>query len=297
MRFSPAQKLRLALDNLINPFNLATIFGEAGIEVAANSHYALRSRLSRLGQIVGGQLHPGHDRSVLRHLPDSHRHPHGSALPSPPRPQHSAPRPSLCRSDLLAARRQRRAHAQLLPDRCAHHRHLHLESLCARPANPFLCRRRALRHRLGHCAHRQPHHRIRARRSPATSTRTSSSSSASSTRSPSTRRNANGLRKHHAFLVGNHRITPAPPITCRALHASRRLRSPPPNPRPAPDSAIRCSPLGLTGLPTYPCNDLFSLRFPHRNRGLQAGPSILIPGALNHQVEETRNHVQSRQVR
>jgi hypothetical protein len=38
MRFSPAQKLRLALDNLINPFNLATIFGEAGIEIAANSH-------------------------------------------------------------------------------------------------------------------------------------------------------------------------------------------------------------------------------------------------------------------
>jgi hypothetical protein len=38
MRFSPAQKLRLALDNLINPFNLGTIVGEAGIEVAANSH-------------------------------------------------------------------------------------------------------------------------------------------------------------------------------------------------------------------------------------------------------------------
>jgi len=38
VRFSPAQKLRLALDNLINPFNLGTIFGEAGIEIAANSH-------------------------------------------------------------------------------------------------------------------------------------------------------------------------------------------------------------------------------------------------------------------
>jgi hypothetical protein len=37
VRFSPEQKLRLALDNLINPFNLATIFGEAGIEIAANS--------------------------------------------------------------------------------------------------------------------------------------------------------------------------------------------------------------------------------------------------------------------
>lgn len=38
VRFSPAQKLRLALDNLINPFNLGTIVGEAGIEIAANSH-------------------------------------------------------------------------------------------------------------------------------------------------------------------------------------------------------------------------------------------------------------------
>jgi hypothetical protein len=38
MRFSPTQKLRLALNNLINPFNLGTIFGEAGIEIAVNSH-------------------------------------------------------------------------------------------------------------------------------------------------------------------------------------------------------------------------------------------------------------------
>jgi hypothetical protein len=38
MRFSPEQKLRLAMTNLINPFNLGTIVGEAGIEVAANSH-------------------------------------------------------------------------------------------------------------------------------------------------------------------------------------------------------------------------------------------------------------------
>ncbi len=38
MRFSPAQKLRLALTNLTDPFNLATVVGEAGIEVAANSH-------------------------------------------------------------------------------------------------------------------------------------------------------------------------------------------------------------------------------------------------------------------
>ena len=38
MRFSPEQKLRLALTNVINPFNLGTIVGEAGISVAANSH-------------------------------------------------------------------------------------------------------------------------------------------------------------------------------------------------------------------------------------------------------------------
>jgi hypothetical protein len=38
MRFSPEQKLRLAVTNIINPFNLGTIVGEAGIEVAANSH-------------------------------------------------------------------------------------------------------------------------------------------------------------------------------------------------------------------------------------------------------------------
>lgn len=38
VRFSPEQKLRLALDNLINPFNLGTLVGEAGIEIAANSH-------------------------------------------------------------------------------------------------------------------------------------------------------------------------------------------------------------------------------------------------------------------
>jgi hypothetical protein len=38
MRFSPEQKLRLAMTNVINPFNLATIAGNAGIEVAYNSH-------------------------------------------------------------------------------------------------------------------------------------------------------------------------------------------------------------------------------------------------------------------
>ena len=38
MRFSPEQKLRLALTNIINPFNLGTIAGNAGISVAWNSH-------------------------------------------------------------------------------------------------------------------------------------------------------------------------------------------------------------------------------------------------------------------
>ncbi len=38
MRFSPQQKLVLALNNLINPFNLGTIAGEAGYQIAANSH-------------------------------------------------------------------------------------------------------------------------------------------------------------------------------------------------------------------------------------------------------------------
>jgi hypothetical protein len=38
MRFSPEQKFRLAVTNIVNPFNLGTIVGEAGIEVAANSH-------------------------------------------------------------------------------------------------------------------------------------------------------------------------------------------------------------------------------------------------------------------
>jgi len=38
MRFSPEQKFRLAVTNVINPFNLGTIVGEAGFEVAINSH-------------------------------------------------------------------------------------------------------------------------------------------------------------------------------------------------------------------------------------------------------------------
>ncbi len=38
MRFSTEQKFRLAVTNIVNPFNLVTIVGEAGFEVAVNSH-------------------------------------------------------------------------------------------------------------------------------------------------------------------------------------------------------------------------------------------------------------------
>jgi len=38
MRFSTEQKFRLAVTNIVNPFNLGTIVGEAGFEVAVNSH-------------------------------------------------------------------------------------------------------------------------------------------------------------------------------------------------------------------------------------------------------------------
>ena len=53
VRFSPQQKLRLALDNLINPFNLATIFGEAGIEIAANSHTPYGPGIPGWGKLSG----------------------------------------------------------------------------------------------------------------------------------------------------------------------------------------------------------------------------------------------------
>jgi hypothetical protein len=53
MRFSPEQKLRLALNNLINPFNLGTIVGEAGIEVAANSHTAYGPGFLGWGKLSG----------------------------------------------------------------------------------------------------------------------------------------------------------------------------------------------------------------------------------------------------
>ncbi len=53
VRFSPEQKLRLALDNLINPWNLATVFGEAGIEVSANSHTAYGPGFPGWGRLSG----------------------------------------------------------------------------------------------------------------------------------------------------------------------------------------------------------------------------------------------------
>ena len=53
MRFSPAQKLRLALDNLINPDNLGTIIGEAGIEIAANAHTPYGPSFAGWGKLSG----------------------------------------------------------------------------------------------------------------------------------------------------------------------------------------------------------------------------------------------------
>jgi hypothetical protein len=53
VRFSPQQKLRLALDNLINPFNLGTIFGEAGIEIVANSHTVYGPGIAGWGRLSG----------------------------------------------------------------------------------------------------------------------------------------------------------------------------------------------------------------------------------------------------
>jgi len=53
MRFSPEQKLRLALNNLMNPFNLGTIVGEAGIEIAANSHTPYGPGFKGWGKLSG----------------------------------------------------------------------------------------------------------------------------------------------------------------------------------------------------------------------------------------------------
>jgi hypothetical protein len=53
MPFSPMQKLRLAADNLTNPFNLLTITGEAAISVAADSHSAYGPGFPGWGRNVG----------------------------------------------------------------------------------------------------------------------------------------------------------------------------------------------------------------------------------------------------
>jgi len=52
MRFSPAQKLRLALDNLINPFNLATIFAWQHRNRGQSAH-GVRSGLPGWGRLSG----------------------------------------------------------------------------------------------------------------------------------------------------------------------------------------------------------------------------------------------------
>lgn len=75
MPFSPVQKLRLAADNLINPFNLLTITGVAGISVAADSHSVYGPGFPGWGRNVG-VAYSGHDQSVLRHLRYSFHNPH-----------------------------------------------------------------------------------------------------------------------------------------------------------------------------------------------------------------------------
>jgi hypothetical protein len=53
MPASPVQKLRLAADNLTDPFNLITITGEAAISVAADSHSAYGPGFPGWGRNVG----------------------------------------------------------------------------------------------------------------------------------------------------------------------------------------------------------------------------------------------------
>jgi hypothetical protein len=56
MRFSPEQKFRLAVTNIINPFNLGTIVAEAGISVAANSHTAYGPGFGGWAKLSGTSL-------------------------------------------------------------------------------------------------------------------------------------------------------------------------------------------------------------------------------------------------
>ena len=53
---TPLQKAHLAARNLVDPFNLLTIFGEAGIAVAANSHSPYGPGMNGYGKYVGVSL-------------------------------------------------------------------------------------------------------------------------------------------------------------------------------------------------------------------------------------------------
>lgn len=53
---TPLQKAHLAARNLIDPFNLLTIFGEAGIAVAANSHSPYGPGMNGYGKYAGVSL-------------------------------------------------------------------------------------------------------------------------------------------------------------------------------------------------------------------------------------------------
>jgi len=135
MRFSPEQKFRLAVTNVVNPFNLGTIVGEAGIEVAANSHSPYGpgvygwAKLSGTNltqdmtdQFFGTFLIP----SITHTDPHYHRQPDFSI---PHRIWHCIDQIVWQRDDSGGPQ------LQLLSDRRARHRHLHLESLCARPTD------------------------------------------------------------------------------------------------------------------------------------------------------------------
>jgi hypothetical protein len=56
IRFSPEQKLRLAAINLINPFNLVTVVGEAGFEVMIDSHSPYGPGLRGWGYLSGANF-------------------------------------------------------------------------------------------------------------------------------------------------------------------------------------------------------------------------------------------------
>ena len=107
MRFSPEQKLRLALTNIINPFNLGTIVGEAGISVAANSHSPYGPGVDGWAKLSGTNLTQDMtDQFFGTFLIPSitHTDPHYHRRPDLSIPRRILP---LRRPDRLAARRQR----------------------------------------------------------------------------------------------------------------------------------------------------------------------------------------------